>query len=155
MPTLDLEELGPERADLAYPLIRMVTPDVTAERWREYAGALVGGGGGLLAVLAGQDSLHGIAAFRIMDALSGRVLQVEVFVTFELSAKAPVRRTLLNGLERRAAAAGCTTLSLSLPSRGYLPDESDKAKGWSMLGLAPQGVAFAKRLPVHQVHPAP
>ncbi|MDT9600885.1 hypothetical protein [Sphingosinicella rhizophila] len=140
-----VSELRKDQIPEAYALIRMAAPEVAFQRWREFADALIADGGGILGVFAGDWTLHGLATYEVDDVLRhGRTMKVDTVVTFELNRLAPARKALCEGLERRAAELGCAAMMLAMRSRGYADGRSDKAEGWTALGLDLDGVTFAK-----------
>lgn len=141
---LEREQLGE-----GWPLIRTSAPELSAADWTHFAERLLAAGGGVLGVRAADGRLHGLATYRVEEALrSGRTLGADNIVTFELHRDAPARGTLLAALERVARAFGCVSLSVSMASRGYAERNSHKADGWRMFGLQLIEVAFAKRVDV-------
>ena len=131
----------------AYALVRIAVPEVTFERWQEFADALIANGGGILGVFAGDATLHGLATYEIDNVLRhGRRLKVDTIVTFELTRLAPARKALCEALECRAAELGCTAMVLAMRSHGYADDASVKAEGWTTLGFGLDSITFARNL---------
>ena len=147
MPNLAVTHLGVEQIPAAYSLVRIALPEVEAGQWRDYAETLIGAGGGLIGVTAGDSSLHGLAAYRPDFCLRcGRTLRVGLIVAFELARKAPVRTALCEVLELVADATNCRSLTIEIDSRGYADADLPKARSWAGLGLALRSVAFVKRV---------
>lgn len=126
-------------ADAAWPLIRIGAGGVSFADWRDQVRSLVGRGGGILGASGPDGRLHGIAVFRCEETLAGRFLRIDPIVTFELSARAPVRAALVRALEQQALRKGCRGLSVA-PSRRADPG------GWEALGFRRDGLFFAKPL---------
>lgn len=145
-PQFYVDALTPSRADDAFPLIRTVAPEVTAERWKHYVQRRYQSGG-LLGLWDEAGSIVGVLSYRLGDRMRhGLVLALDDFVTFELSRAAPGRRVLLDAAEKLARDLGCTGLELRLASRGFADEHSGKAHGWTSLGLALDSVIFVKPL---------
>jgi hypothetical protein len=139
--------LGGEQIADCYPLVRTAAPEVSAERWQDFAEAAIRGTGGILGAYAGNLALHGVAVFRPDSCLhGGRSLRVDPMVTLELDGSAPVRAALCEALELIAMARDCGKLVLSLNSRGYADPAGRKALGWLKLGMDLEAVTFAKTL---------
>jgi hypothetical protein len=148
MSHLSVTPLAIDRADQAFPLVRMVSAATSLTRWRAFAALRLGGNGGILAVTAGDDMIHGVAAYRLdQDLRHGRVLRVDLFATVELNQKAPARQALFEALETRAAAVGCDAICLTLPSKGYADADAARLKGWASIGLEIDAVNLVKALP--------
>lgn len=145
MSLFDIVPLASDRVDAAFALVRMVAPDTNLARWRAFAKLRSGGMGGVLAVTAGDRSVHGLAAYRLdADVRHGRVLRTDLFVTVELNNRAPARAALLAALEARAEREGCDAVCLTMPARA----SADPAKqhGWSAVGLHLDTVSLVKQL---------
>lgn len=139
--------LGSEQIAASYSLVRTIAPEVSPERWQDFAEAAIGGNGGILGAYAGNDALHGVAVFRPDTCLyGGRALRVEPMVTLELDETSPVRAALCEALELVALARDCGKLMVSLFSRGYADPAGRKALGWLKLGMEIESVTFAKTL---------
>ena len=138
--------LGADRLDEAYPLIRSAA-QISRERWKAYAQGLGEQGGGVLAVLAEDGRIYGVAAYRPTRTLrhdSG--LLVEVTAAFELSGSARVRKTLCAALEETARRQGCGSLIFSMAAAGYGDPASRRRISWEELGLEMETVSFVQPL---------
>ena len=145
MPDLSLSHLDEGQLALAYPLIRAAAR-VSLERWKAFARQLIAIGGGILAVGADDGCLHGIAAFRQVGSLRfERSLQVEILVAFELSRRAPVRRTLCVGLEDIARKLGCRNIVFTTAARHADPSSAGRLS-WEELGLKMETVSFVRQV---------
>ena len=132
--------------EAAYPLIRTVAPDVTAEQWLEYA-SKVWMRGGLLGLIGPQSTLFGLLTYRNEESLRhGKIFVVDNFLTFELSRAAPGRQALSDAAEALARKQLCTAIELRLDSRGFAIDRSAKARSWLDLGHNLGAVVFTKLL---------
>lgn len=106
---------------LAWPLARAAAPSATLDGWRDAVRRLMARGGGVIAASAEDGCFHGLATYEpVVKLRAGRVLQVELLAAFELSRRSPVRRALLEGLERIARSSGCQAISVPVPSRGHV-----------------------------------
>ena len=124
MPDLIVESVGLHRLAEIYPLIRSATR-VSLERWKGFGEALLAGGGGVLAVIAPDDCIHGVATYRsIRNLRHEQSLQIEILVAFELIPHATVRRpqawarVLVVAVLAAGVAAGCAGLSSGLAGVG-------------------------------------
>lgn len=138
-----------DRRDLpaAWPLVRAAAPGLDLDRWQAFAEALVERGGGVVGVEAEDGGFQGIATYEPVEKLhSGRVLQVDTLVTFELARRAPMRRVLCEGLDRLAARLGCEAVAVSIPSRSYVAQLVKNAAGHTGVGQQLDEVVFLRRL---------
>ena len=145
-PQFYVDAIAPAQADWAYPLIRAIAPDVSADDWRDYVRRRFSSGG-LLGLWDGRGGIVGLLSYRLGERMRhGLVLALDDFVTFELSQAAPGRRALLEAAEKLARELGCGGLELRLASRGFADEHSGKAHGWTSLGLSLDSVIFVKPL---------
>jgi hypothetical protein len=104
----------------AWPLIRTAAPELGPDGWQSLGEALIQRGGGVIAVAAEGGGYLGVATYEPVDKpRSGRVLQVDRLVAFELTRRAPIRRILCEELEELAPQLGCTATVVSAASRSY------------------------------------
>lgn len=149
MPQLTVSRLDVNRLGEAYPLIRSAA-HVSKERWEAFARDLFKDGGGILAVIAEDGRVHGVAAFRQAESLRHEAgLLVEVIATFELSRAARVRQALCTALEEAARERGCRSLIFTMAADGYADPVSRRRTSWEELGLQMETVSFVQ--PVAQV----
>jgi hypothetical protein len=146
MPDFTVAPIGEAQLPDAYPLVRAFAPQVSYERWVEYA-RTTRADGGILGLFGADDSLFGLLTYRRAQTLQhGSVVFVDNFVTFELSRSAPGRRALCEAAEALARERGCTAVELLIGSRGYADGSSSKAQGWNLLGHQLTGVVFRKEI---------
>ena len=132
--------------DAAFPLIRTVAPDVSAQQWSVYA-RKVRVRGGLLGLMGPQATLFGLLTYRDEESLRhGRIFVVDNFLTFELNRAAPGRQALCEAAETLARKQECNAIELRLDSRGFAIDRSARARGWLDLGHSLEAVVFSKSL---------
>jgi hypothetical protein len=146
MPQFTLSRLGVDRLGEAYPLIRSAAR-VSRERWEAFAGDLCEQGGGVLAVIAEDGRVHGVAAYRRTGSLrheSG--LLIEVIATFELSGSGRARKALCAGLEETARSQGCRSLIFTMAASGYGDPSSRRRMSWEDLGLQMETVSFVQQI---------
>lgn len=130
MPQFTIIDLEADELAQAWPLVRMASPWLDQATWQSSAEELIGHGGGVVAVVAPDGWLHGLATYQPIDkARAGRVLYVETLVTFELIRRAPVRQFLCDCLEWLAPALGCDTIAVSMPAGGTVP-KSWRSADW-------------------------
>lgn len=146
MPIFTVVDINEKRFDAAYPLIRTVAPEVSAEQWSDYA-CKARRRGGLLGLVGSDGALFGLVTYRVEESLRrGRFLLIEDFVTFELNRAAPGRHALCNAAEVLAREQGCTAIEVRLDSRGFVDHTTVKAQGWMNLGHSLAAVVFVKFL---------
>jgi hypothetical protein len=143
MPHFDIVHLREDRIAEAWLLVRMAAPSVALERWTRFAAA-IRSRGGVLGAIAGGGALHGVAAYRLDEDLRhGATIRVDLLVTCELSASAPVRAALVEALEVIARSHGCAALTVLLPKpRG--PEPATRSAPWAALGFEAGPLAFVK-----------
>lgn len=148
MPIFTVVDIDEKLFDAAYPLVRTIAPDVSAERWSDYA-RRTRLRGGLLGLIGAGGALFGLVTYRVEESLRrGRLLLLDNFVTFELNRAAPARHALCNAAEAIARDQGCTAIEVRLDSCGYVDQTTAKAQGWVNLGHRPAAVVFVKFLAV-------
>lgn len=147
MPELAVFPLEQSQLGEAYPLVRAAAR-VTADQWESYAQRLLEEGGGILAVTAEDNRLHGLAAYRELDSLRhGPSLQVDVVIALELGGPGPVRQALCRALEDVARSQGCKSLSYALAARSNADPQSPGRISWEDLGLHMDTIGFVRELP--------
>ena len=145
-PQFYVDALKLEEADLAFPLVRAIAPEVSLEEWLDYVERRCREGG-LMGLFGSDDVLIGLFSYRFGERLRhGRVLALDDFVSFELTHAAPARKTLIAAAEDLARSLGCTGLEVRVGQRGFVHTDSPKARGWLGLGLALDAVIFVKSL---------
>ena len=145
-PQFYVDPLKPEEADLAFPLVRAIAPEVSLNEWLHYVERRCREGG-LIGLFGADDILIGLFSYRFGERLRhGRVLALDDFVSFELSQPAPARRTLILAAEDLARSFGCSGLEVRVGQRGLAHASSPKARGWLALGMTLDSVIFVKSL---------
>ena len=146
MPIFTVVDIDEKLFDAAYPLVRAVAPEVSAEQWLVYARKLACVGG-LLGLTGADGALFGFLSYRKGNVLRhDGVLQVENFVTFELNHAAPGRLALCAAAEALARKMGCSAIEVRQDSRGYADTGTAKSQGWLNLGHSLEAVVFTKLL---------
>ncbi len=149
MPDLSVESIGIDRLTQVYPLIRSATR-VSLDRWEEFGRELLNEGGGILAVSAPDQCIHGVAAYRPNRNLRHeQSLDVEVIVTFELGSDDRIREALCRNLDRIAAERGCSTVNFTVAGKNADP-ASPARPGLERLGLKLETASFIRELPVEE-----
>ena len=116
MPNLRIRQLDREDVARAWALVRSKSRITSLSGWNRFAHDLFERSGGIIAVSAEDGCLHGVATYEpIRKRGSGRVLQVEIMVAFELSRRAPVRHALCDALLGFARLFGCDFVRLTMP----------------------------------------
>ena len=143
-PQFYVDALTPEEADVAFPLIRAIAPEVSLDEWLDYVERRCREGG-LMGLFGLDDILIGLFSYRLGERLRhGRVLALDDFVSFELSQAAPARKALIAAAEDLGRSLGCTGLEVRVGQRGFANAGSPKARGWLSLGLALDAVSFVE-----------
>lgn len=121
MPRFRIEHLNADRLVEAWPVVRMARAHANCSWWLSEAEVLIERGGGILAARAPDESIYGAATYAVArKPLLGRVLAVDMLISFELSSRAPARQALYEALGLLASAFDCRSIVLPLPSRGHL-----------------------------------
>jgi hypothetical protein len=146
MPRLLVINLEPERLSEAYPLIRRQA-QVGPKQWEAFCRQLAEQGGGVLAVLAEDQRVHGVAAYLPVASLRhGSALRVEAIAAFELSHVSLVRNALSAALDELARKKGCEALMISLDAKGLSSPRSRRRRSWESLGLTAESIEFVRHL---------
>ena len=118
-PIYKVSPLAPEELRLAFPVVRMLDPSLTLDRWIAYADdclALCEAGAkcAVLTARSEQGTIHGLALCRLRpDLRHGRELEVENFVGLDFRGGKQVTAALLHGIETLAGQWGCRHIRLS------------------------------------------
>ena len=146
MPSLKVRSIGAEELSQVYPLVRSATR-VSLERWVEFGRDLLRDGGGVLAVLAPDLCVHGVAAYRLSGNLRHeQTLDVEVIVAFDLRGDDRVRAALCKELERIATDRRCTAVNFTVAGKSAEPASAARS-GLERLGLKLETASFVRELP--------
>lgn len=146
MPDLTVEMIDADRLSQVYPLVRSATR-VGLERWKEFGRDLLRDGGGVLAVLAPDHCVHGVAAYRPSRNLRHQQsLDVEVIVGFDLRGDDRVRQALCGELERIAVGLGCSAVNFTVAAKSAEPSSRARS-GLERLGLKLDTASFVRELP--------
>ena len=104
-----VSELDRAATAAAWPLVRLARPELDGEGWQQKAQSLRLRGGGVLGLKVENGILMGVATYEPVEKpMFGRVLQVGLLVTAEVSRKTPLRRLLMDGLRDVASRLGCS-----------------------------------------------
>ncbi len=123
--------LAPERIAQAFPLVMILDPGLTLDRWSRFATAFVRSLEApepreIITAQNQQGYIHGLASCRVRrDLRHDRVLEVENFVSLDLTGQKCAARALLKGMETLAQDWNCSHICLSLLNprmRDYLRD---------------------------------
>lgn len=116
MPDLRIRQLDRDDVARAWPLVRSKSRITSLSGWNRFAHDLFERSGGIIAVSAEDECLHGIATYEpIRKRGPGRVLHVEIMVAFELSRRAPVRHALCDALLGFARLFDCNSVRVTMP----------------------------------------
>ena len=145
MQDLIVQRLSYDRLGEAYPLIRAAT-HVGVERWLEFGREVLKVGGGVIAVVAADHYIHGVAAFRPRTHLRhDDGLEVEAMVAFDLRGNNRVRDVLFKELERIGRRRGCQTIYFTMAAKSAEPCSKARA-GLERLGLKLETAGFVREL---------
>jgi hypothetical protein len=147
--TLVVERPGREGLRVAYPLIRLVEPEVDLRSWLSFAAPLVRGRGTRHGVVTVRysDQAHpcGICCFRRDRSLRhGEVLTADPLVALDLLDPVPLLSALLGELEVLAGRLGCRAIRIASAPR-VAPDGA----AWPVAGrllLLPQPASGLGRM---------
>ncbi len=116
----DARSLTPEQIPQAFPLISVTAPELSLERWADYAASFIGPSGpampGEIVTVQNADRyIFGLAICQPKcDLYQGRILDVENFVTLDLTGGRRAASVLLKAAEDRARAWDCNCICVSL-----------------------------------------
>lgn len=115
---LILVPLGLDRLKEAYPLVRDMAPQVTAEQWHAYVAPVLGGDPdtGVFAIEAAHGFIRGLCVYRVVKDLDGakQFVIVEIVVSRSLYRKAAAR-ALIAAMEQEARERGCGGIVTDCP----------------------------------------
>ncbi len=135
-----------------YPLVRSATR-VSLERWMQFGRELLRLGGGVLAVRAPDDCVHGVATYRRGgDLRQVESLDVDVIVAFDLRGDDRIREALCDALERIATELECKAVNLTVPGRSADPKSPSRA-GLERMGMRLETARFVREVPAERVKP--
>ncbi len=126
MPVTDISvyALTKDRLDLAYPLAREATRELSLEDWRRFANTRLATGpddpqasGILLAERSGY--LRGLAVHDIIETDDAPILVASNIVVFDSTREQRLALDLLGGLLRIAEAARCGCVHVDLPRSSH------------------------------------
>lgn len=113
-------QLVPDRVDDAFPIARAAVPGLTLERWRVFAGESVAVADGatppgIMVVENDRGYIQGLCTYRLQhDMRHGTILTVDDLVALDLVDDGAVATALVDALESRARACGCSAIRLHL-----------------------------------------
>lgn len=116
MPDLTVTPIDKEELPFVWPLVRAGGHDLGLRGWLLDGRALMARGGAILAARAPDSTFFGVATCEAVERGTVRVLDVGVFVAFELSRDAPVRRALTDAVEALAEELGCRGVTVPEPN---------------------------------------
>ena len=116
----DARSLTPEQIPQAFPLISVTAPGLSLERWEDYASSFFGPSGPamtgeIVTVQNAEGYIYGLAICNPRpDLCHGRILEVENFVSLDLTGGRRAASVLLKAAEDRARAWDCACICISL-----------------------------------------
>jgi hypothetical protein len=144
MPTFDVRPLTSDDLDQTFGIAALRNPELDRRAWSKRAERLAGEGG-MLGLFVG-GAMFGFLAFREQERDGAVVLELDPFLTVEVSADAPGRRALFEAAQRVARLRGCASTEVRLPGDGGRAASSPKLKPWLRLGLEPGSLILRKRV---------
>jgi len=129
---LVVEALKTRQIPLAFPLVRLVHPQLTLARWRRQALTLIAGRGandgeacdqnsGIIAAWNAQGYILGLFTYRLVVGRDNRRrLQVDDFIAAGLVDRAMVVAALIEGLDALARRHRCTSICTAV-SEDFAP----------------------------------
>lgn len=118
---LTLKLLSGERIDQAYPLVQAALPQVSLEKWRDFARRKIAGNGatsGIQSVLTEQDYVAGLSVYRVEEDLChGSTLIADHFMALDLFSRGAVIHALADFLEDLARRHGCGAVHTHIAER--------------------------------------
>jgi hypothetical protein len=132
-----------EEIDRAYPLVQLVLPAVSAERWRAFARTSLGASGsrGILAVRDAKGYILGLAGFRRQFELeAGAVLIAEPLLFIDLLKPEDVAMALIDAVEDQARRLQCAKVRIFI--------SQDDAMQWVPSGTPAPNLYFMKVTPL-------
>jgi hypothetical protein len=110
--------LGLERLKEAYPLVRDMSPHITAEQWHDYVAPAIGGDkdAGVMAIESAHGFIRGLCVYRIVKEMDGSkdFVVIELMVSRTLYRKAAAK-ILIAAIETEAKARGCVAIVADCP----------------------------------------
>ena len=112
--------LGADQIAQAYPLVSIFEPELTQERWSDYAGALIAQDGkaqdhSIITVQSTQKAIYGLSVYWLRpDLRRGRILEIENFAVVDITGNRKAAILLLRALEDLARRSSCSCVSISL-----------------------------------------
>lgn len=112
------KQLLPERLDDAFPIARAAVPSLSLERWRAFAGESVAVADratppGIMVVENDRGYIQGLCTYRLQhDMRLGTILTVDDLVALDLVDDGAIAGVLIDALEARARAFGCSAIRL-------------------------------------------
>lgn len=145
--------LEPADIPIAYPLIQLVAPEVSPERWRTFALSVLrapdaaDGRRGLLGARSRRGDLLGCCSYALHpDLRHGSVMEASHLVAFDIAGRAAVVRAILETLHDMARGCGCPRLRIQHPGSNDVVGLAAGSIISSLrsVGLEPEAVCFGK-----------
>jgi len=115
---LKLVPLGLDRLKEAYPLVRDMAPQVTAEQWQAYVAPALSGdpGAGVFAIEGTKGFIRGLCVYRVVKDIEGakQFVIVEIVVSRTLYRRAAAK-ALIVAMEHEARKQGCDAIVTDCP----------------------------------------
>jgi hypothetical protein len=146
MPKLFVSQLKPHQMVEAYPLIRRLAR-VDSSRWEAFGRLLAKQGGGILAVRAEDQRVHGVATYLPVASLKhGSALRVEAIASFELGQISSVRNALSSALDELAREKRCKVVVICLDAATFARPRFRRWQSWGRLGLTVDTVGLIRHV---------
>ena len=126
MLNLRVRKLTAEEVTNVWPLAQTMPRNNSLLGWMCLVKKIMRRGGGVVGAVAEDGIFHGVATYEAVQSVrAGRFLRVHTLASFELNGRAPVRRALLDELERLAASFGCEAITVGADNRGHVTSGAD------------------------------
>lgn len=120
MTLIHLSELPPQRAEEAFGLVRLGS-GWSQQAWNDWLNPTAGRAQGIIAATALGGVLLGLAAYEVRPSGTfGSLLEVPLFLAFELGGRTATRDALRGELDDVAERLGCGAVRYSEGCRGLL-----------------------------------
>ncbi len=127
-----IKPLLPEQVAQAFPVVHTARPNLTLDRWVDYAGELAAGktqavANGIMTLQNDQGYIHGLFTYRVdQDLEHGRTLLAENVVVLGLTEQAAATVALIEAVEDLARRHDCGAIHTQLigATAGPIADHS-------------------------------
>lgn len=118
--SFQVKPLAPSRVDATFPIAQAAVPELTLERWRQFAANSTPPDGmaaslGIMVVENERGYIQGFCTYRVQrDMRHGTVFAVDDLIALDLFDSQSVAAALVDALEARARQLGCAAVRLQM-----------------------------------------